>query len=114
MHHSDIDAHTSMHAPRATIGRHALTPAPVRAPRSRGFSWTRVALAMLAVAVLTACGGGGDSPERADAQCDPDTWDCATMYADFPFRAVPDSAQGPDVYTFNPAPRAGYSIVATR
>lgn len=41
-------------APRATIGRHALTPSRVRRPQSRGISWTRVALALLALAVLTA------------------------------------------------------------
>ena len=101
-------------APRATIGRHALTPAPIRAPRSRGASWTRIALALLALALLTACGGGADTQDRADIACNPDSWDCARMYAEFPFRAVPDSAQGSDIYTFNPAPRAGYSIVATR
>lgn len=53
MHHTDIDAHASMAAPRATIGRHALTPSrlPRRAPRA-GVRWVRVALVILSTLVI--------------------------------------------------------------
>ena len=115
MHRTDIQAHQTMQAPRATIGRHALTPAPVRARRPAGAPRWRLLLALLSVA-LVACGGGGASDDtRADIACNPDSTDCAADYGHlYAFRAVPDDAQGPDVYTDNPAPRAGYTIVSTR
>lgn len=109
MHHADFNAH--IYLAHAHTSR-AIAPAPTRAPR--GVRWARLALVLAAATLLAACGGGGggagDEP-RADIPCNPDTLDCASMYAEYPFRAVPDTAAGADIYTFSDAPRAGFTIV---
>ncbi len=112
MRHTDIRAHQTMQAPRATIGRHALNPSRLSRPApARRAPW-RLMLALAACALLVACGGGSEDG-RADIQCNPDSFDCASLYGHlYAFRAVPDTAQGSDIYTNDPAPRAGYVIVS--
>lgn len=59
--------------------------------------------------MLAGCGGGSEDG-RADVQCNPDSWDCSRMYSDFPFVFVPDTAEGNNIYSFNPAARPGYTL----
>ncbi len=111
MHHTDIHAHQTMQAPRATIGRHALNPSRLSRPAPRRAAWRL--LVPLLVVCLVACGGGGADLQRADIACNPDTLDCRATYGHlYAFRAVPDTAQGSDIYTNDPAPRSGYVIVS--
>ncbi len=112
MHHTDLTAHQTMQAPRAAIGRHALNPSRLSRPAPRRAPW-RLMLALAACALLVACGGGGADEPRADIACNPDTLDCRAAYGPlYAFRAVPDTAQGSDIYTNDPAPRSGYVIVS--
>lgn len=103
MHHSDRSAHAAL-APRAT-SRAWMSPTPAR--RRAG-----LLAALLALLGLVACGGGADTGTPEDVRCNPDTLDCAGMYgAQYPHRFTPDTAEGSDIYSFDPAPRAGYTLI---
>ncbi len=66
MHHTDLIAHQTMQAPRATIGRHALTPSRLSRPVAPRRAPWRLMLALAACVLLVACGGGG-ADEGLDA-----------------------------------------------
>lgn len=100
MHRSDFDAHQAL-SPRASIGATWARPAPMRTARRAG-----LLAALLAALGLVGCGGGSDA--APDRSCNPDTFDCVSMYgAEYPyaFEHVDASVQ---VFSFDAAPRADF------
>jgi len=71
----------------------------------------RTLLALALVATLTACGGGSTTDTLPDQVCNPDTIDCVFAYGDkFPYAFESTDANW-QVFSFDPAPRAGYVMI---